>query len=163
MPIIRTTTIIQGPIDRVFDLARSIDTHVATTSKTAEKAVAGRTRGLLGYGESVTWEAKHLGRKQRLKVQITEFDRPNMFVDEMVTGAFRSLRHVHRFKSIAPDQTEMTDEFVFRAPMGPLGIIAERAFLTGYLRKFVETRNQQLKQIAESERWQEFLPVTSMN
>lgn len=163
MPIIRTTTIIRGPVDRVFDLARSIDAHVVTASKTAEKAVAGRTKGLLGYGESVTWEAKHLGRKQRLKVQITEYDRPNRFVDEMVTGAFRSLRHVHRFRPISPDQTEMTDELVFSAPLGPLGTIAEKTFLTGYLRRFIETRNQQLKQIAESERWKEFVPVTSRN
>ncbi|HCT46382.1 MAG: cell division protein [Phycisphaerae bacterium] len=163
MPIIRTTTTIQAPIQRVFDLARSIDAHVATTTKSGEKAVAGRKTGLIEYAESVTWEAKHLGRTQRLKVQITEFDRPNQFVDEMVTGAFRSLRHVHRFKPLTPDQTEMTDELVFKAPMGPLGTIAEKLFLTGYMQRFLEERNQELKQIAESQRWKEFVPETSAN
>ncbi|HBC08297.1 MAG TPA: cell division protein [Rhodospirillaceae bacterium] len=163
MPIIRTTTTIQAPIQRVFDLARSIDAHVATTTKSGEKAVAGRKTGLIEYAESVTWEAKHLGRTQRLKVQITEFDRPNQFVDEMVTGAFRSLRHVHRFKPVTPDQTEMTDELVFKAPMGPLGTIAEKLFLTGYMQRFLEERNQELKQIAESQRWKEFVPETSAN
>lgn len=163
MPIIRTTTTIQAPIQRVFDLARSIDAHVATTTKSGEKAVAGRKTGLIEYAESVTWEAKHLGRTQRLKVQITEFDRPNQFVDEMVTGAFRSLRHVHRFKPLTPDQTAMTDELVFKAPMGPLGTIAEKLFLTGYMQRFLEERNQELKQIAESQRWKEFVPETSAN
>ncbi|MFG0245788.1 MAG: cell division protein [Phycisphaerales bacterium JB052] len=163
MPIIRTSTTVQAPIERVFDLARSIDAHVATTTKSGEKAIAGRKTGLIEYAESVTWEAKHLGRTQRLKVQITEFDRPNQFVDEMVTGAFRSLRHVHRFKSMTPDQTEMIDELVFKAPMGPLGTIAEKLFLTGYMHKFLEERNQQLKQIAETQRWKEFLPELSAN
>lgn len=163
MPIIRTSTTIQAPVQRVFDLARSIDAHVATTTKSGEKAVAGRKTGLIEYAESVTWEAKHLGRTQRLKVQITEFDRPNQFVDEMVTGAFRSLRHVHRFKPITPDQTEMIDELVFKAPMGPLGTIAEKIFLTGYMQRFLEERNHELKQIAESERWKEFVPESTAN
>jgi len=160
MPVIHMKTIIQAPIERVFDLARSIDAHIATSETTSEKAIAGRKTGLIEFGESVTWEAKHLGRTQRLKVQITEFDRPKQFVDEMVTGAFRSFRHVHRFKSIESDHTEMTDEIVFKAPWGPVGILAEKAFLSRYLRSFLEERNHQLKQLSESDLWRSYLPET---
>jgi ligand-binding SRPBCC domain-containing protein len=158
MPIIRTTTTIHAPIGRVFDLARSIDAHLDTAQASEERVIAGRKSGLIEYGESVTWEAKHLGRRHRLKAQVTEFDRPNQFVDEMVSGPFRSLRHVHRFRSIRDDQTEMVDEIVYRAPMGPIGMLAEKLILTGHLRKFLESRNEELRQIAECDRWRSFLP-----
>lgn len=160
MAVLHLTTLIAAPIERVFDLARSIDAHIATSDKTSETVVAGRKSGCIEFGESVTWEAQHLGRTQRLQVQITEFDRPNQFVDEMVKGAFRSFRHVHRFKLIGSDATQMTDELVFKAPWGPVGTFAEKAFLSRYLRSFLEERNQQLKQLAESDLWRSFLPET---
>lgn len=158
MPIIRISTSISAPIERVFDLARSVDVHLATTTETQEKAIAGRKSGLLEYGDSVTWEARHLGRTRKLKVQITEFDLPNQFVDEMVSGPFRSLRHVHRFKSNTESDTEMIDELVFKAPMGPIGTLAERLLLTRYMEKFLLKRNAELKTIAETDRWRDYLP-----
>jgi len=40
-------TKIQAPRERVFDLARSIDLHKASTSKTNEKAIEGRVSELI--------------------------------------------------------------------------------------------------------------------
>ncbi len=50
MPLIELSTGIRAPIERVFDLARSIDAHVASTGQTRERAVAGRTSGLIELG-----------------------------------------------------------------------------------------------------------------
>ena len=83
MPKIKIETIIDAPIDRVFDLSRSIDLHTLSTKKTNEKAVAGKTSGFIEFGESVTWRARHLGVYQKLSVEITEYDKPNMFKDVM--------------------------------------------------------------------------------
>jgi hypothetical protein len=76
MPVIVLTISIDAPIDVVFDLARSIDLHLESTAQTNERAVAGRTTGLIGLGEEVTWEATHFGIRQRLTSKITQFDRP---------------------------------------------------------------------------------------
>ena len=76
MAIIKIKTIINAPRDRVFDLSRSIDAHMKSTSKTHERAIGGRTSGLIGVGEEVTWEAVHFAIKQNLTVKITEFDKP---------------------------------------------------------------------------------------
>src|ERR1700744_4744274 len=97
MPKIELTTRINAPIDKVFDLARSIDLHMESTKQTGEQAIAGKTSGLIELGESVTWRAKHFGIWQSLTSKITEFDQPNFFVDEMVKGAFKSFRHQHHF------------------------------------------------------------------
>jgi ligand-binding SRPBCC domain-containing protein len=158
MPIIELSTPIQAPIDRVFDLARSIDAHMASTVGTDERAVAGRTAGLIEFGETVTWEARHLGIKQRLTVRITAFDRPVLFADEMVNGAFAAMSHTHQFSENS-DGTLMKDKFCFTAPFGVLGGMVERLFLTRYMTQFLFRRGQALKNLAESDEWKRFLPT----
>ncbi|OPH47005.1 cell division protein, partial [Paenibacillus ferrarius] len=98
MPIIKISLFIKAPIQVCFDLSRSIDIHMESTSHTNERAVKGRTSGLIELGETVTWEATHFGIRQQLTSIITEFDPPNKFVDEMVSGAFKRFRHEHTFE-----------------------------------------------------------------
>jgi len=77
MPVIQLETKITAPVERVFDLARSIDAHTSTTEGTGERAAEGRTTGLIEAGETVTWEARHLGVRQRLTSKITAMERPH--------------------------------------------------------------------------------------
>ncbi len=97
MSVIELSTSIAAPTERVFDLARRIDLHMSSTSRTGERAVAGVTSGLIGLGEEVTWRARHFGIWQSLTVRITEFERPDHFADVMVRGAFRRMEHHHYF------------------------------------------------------------------
>ncbi|MBS1720938.1 MAG: SRPBCC family protein [Armatimonadetes bacterium] len=145
---IHIETRINAPIEVVFDLARDVDAHAESTQATKERIVGGRLSGLLELGDEVTFEAVHLGVRQRLTSKIIEMDRPYRFVDEMQKGAFKSLRHIHAF-SEADGVTTMTDELVFRAPLGPLGWIAERVFLDRYLTRFLRERCEALKSMAE--------------
>ena len=145
----RQVTDIAAPIDVCFDLACDIDFHTRSLVGTGERAVAGRTTGLIGPGESVTWEARHLGIRQRLTVEVTTFERPGYFRDVMTAGAFRSFAHDHRFEA-QDGRTTMTDEVEFRSPLGPLGWLVDRLYLTGYLRRLLEGRCQAIKREAES-------------
>lgn len=157
MATIILQTDIAAPRERVFDLARSIDAHQDTTAATGERAVAGVTSGLLGLDEEVTWQAKHFGVVQKLRVKMTLFERPSHFRDVMLEGAFRSMQHDHSFEE-KDGKTVMIDRFEFFAPLGILGRIAEQLFLIRYMRGFIEERNAVLKQTAESEGWQKYLP-----
>jgi len=144
----RIVTEIAAPIEVCFDLARDIDFHIRSLGETGERAVAGRTSGLIGLGESVTWEARHLGVRQRLTVEVTAFDRPIYFHDVMTRGAFRAFAHDHRFEA-RDNKTLMTDEVEFQSPLGPLGWLVDRLFMTGYLRGLLEGRCQVIKREAE--------------
>ena len=97
MPIIRITTRIKASKKTCFDLSRSIDLHQVSMEQTNEKAVAGRTEGLIEMDEEVTWQATHFGVKQKLTSKITHFDFPNSFRDEMIKGAFKKFTHDHIF------------------------------------------------------------------
>jgi len=149
MPIIELSTVICAPRERGFDLTRSIEAHQASTEGTGERAVAGVTSGLIGLNEEVTWEARHLGVKQRLTVRITQFDRPTHFQDMMIAGAFKRMTHDHGFLE-HPGGTLMTDRFEFESPLGILGRVVDRVFLAGYMRRFIVQRNAVLKKMAES-------------
>lgn len=147
MPIIHLTTRIASPVEVCFDLARSVDAHVASTVDTGERVVDGVTSGLLSLGDEVTWEAVHLGVRQRLRVRITELDPPRRFVDEMVSGAFHRFRHVHEF--FAEDGgTRMVDLLDFASPLGPLGHLADTLVLRRYLTSFLRRRNAALRSMA---------------
>src|SRR5262245_13145610 len=120
MTLIELTTHISAPIEICFDLSRSIDLHQFTTSNTGEKAIAGRTSGLIEKGEWVKWKAKHFGIVQTLTVEITQMERPTYFRDEMLRGAFKSMMHDHIFEA-SRDGTVMTDHFVYETPFWPAG------------------------------------------
>ena len=150
MPTIRLETLIAASPERCFDLSLSVDLHRQSVAHTHERPVAGVTSGIMRLGDTVTWEAVHFGVKQHLTTKITAYDRPNSFVDEMTRGIFQEIKHHHAFIPQSPG-TLMVDTFAFRAPLGILGRLAERLFLTRYMRGLLLTRNRYLKQAAESD------------
>ena len=152
MSLIHLTTFISAPAERVFDLSRSIDLHKKSMAHTQEQAVSGTTTGLINRDETVTWKAKHLFKTRILKTKITSMDRPHSFVDEMVKGDFKNMKHEHHFKQIE-NGTLMIDLFHFESPYGNLGTVANTLFLTRYLRKLLSQRNAVIKEYAESEKW----------
>ena len=158
MPVLEVVTRIQAPIERVFDLSRSIDMHVASTAQTGERAVAGVTSGLIGPGQEVTWRAKHFGIWQHLSSRITEYDRPIHFRDTLVRGAFKRFDHDHHF-SEQGEFTVLRDVFDYVSPFGVFGQIADSLFLERYMRRLLLIRNEMIKQVAETELWRKFLPA----
>jgi ligand-binding SRPBCC domain-containing protein len=101
-------------------------------------------------GDTVTWEAVHFGVRQRLTTKIARYERPHVFEDRMVRGAFHSFSHVHRFYP-TPDGTLMTDVFKYKSPLGLLGVVADKLFLERYMRQFLRERALYIKQVAEQE------------
>ena len=151
---------VAAPRERVFDLARSVDAHVASATSTSERVVGGRSSGLLELGDEVTWQARHFGVVQRLTSRITAFDRPRSFRDSMVRGAFARFHHDHFFDADG-DGVVMRDAFDFRAPLGPLGHLADVLFLRAHMQRFLEARAEILRALAEGSEWQRYLPDAS--
>jgi len=140
---------IKAPINRVFDLAASIDFHLESFKHSGERAVAGVTSGLIGLNETVTWKAKHFGITWKMTSRITELERPTKFTDEQDHGPFKTFRHVHLFTE-TPEGTQMVDQVSFQAPFGPIGTLVEKLMLNRYLRKLIQLRNDELKRAAET-------------
>lgn len=156
MPLVELTTVIHAPIERCFDLSRSIDLHKLSTTGTREEAIGGVTSGLIGMGQHVTWRARHFGVRQTLTSRITRYEYPVYFRDEMEQGAFKMICHDHVFER-SGGATFMKDRFEFESPVGILGAIADKLVLEKYLRNFLIRRNRVIKEAAESETWKMIL------
>jgi ligand-binding SRPBCC domain-containing protein len=157
-------TVIEAPIERCFDLARSVEVHVLGNTHFGEAAVAlagvtagAVTTGLIGLGERVTWRARHFGVRQRLTSEITAMEDPRYFQDTMLSGAFRFMQHDHFFRVMEDGRTEMRDVFCFAAPIPLLGWVAERLVLRRYMAALLHERNAVVKRVAESEEWRRYL------
>ncbi len=152
-------TRVTAPIERVFDLSLSVEVHVLGNTHFGEETVplAGRTHGLMGLGDEVTWRARHFGVRQCLTSRITRYDRPHAFQDTMLRGAFRSMQHDHFFLHLPSGVTEMRDVFRFSAPIPLLGLIGEHAVLARYMRNLLIERNRVIQKVAESDAWRKYL------
>ncbi|EFH82496.1 SRPBCC family protein [Ktedonobacter racemifer] len=150
MPTIRLETYIEAPAERCFDLSLNVDAHSHSVDHTHECPIAGVTTGVMKLGDTVTWEAVHFGIKQHLTSKITAYERPHRFVDEMLRGAFREMKHIHEFVPQSSG-TLMIDIFTFSAPLGFLGRLAETLVLTRYMKNLLLSRNSYLKSVAEAE------------
>lgn len=149
MATITIYTFISAPQDLCFDFALDVSAHTKSAAFSGERLVEpGRTSGMLELGDLVTFEGRHFGIRQRFTARITELKRPNLFVDEMVSGTFKSLRHTHKFH-VEDGQTVMRDTLSWDPPLGLLGDVADVVFLRRHMERFVRKKQNELKRLAE--------------
>ncbi|MBD3583692.1 SRPBCC family protein [Flavobacterium selenitireducens] len=135
-------------MQRVFDLSRSLEIHLESTAQTSEKIIGGKMQGLLQLGETVTWKGRHFGLWLTHESSITEMQAPQFFVDEMVSGHFKSFRHEHHFDE-SYGKTTMRDIISYDTPLGLAGAVFDRLVLRQHLDRLMTTRNQFIRQMAE--------------
>src|ERR1700727_3043201 len=112
MITIRTMTEVEAPMERCFKLALSIDLQMEATG---QKAIDGVTDGLIGPGETVTWQIRHFGLRFRHQ-SLVEVWRPySYFRDVMISGSFKAYEHEHHFAAMN-DGTRIRDEVKFTLP-----------------------------------------------
>ncbi len=156
MPTIHLTTFIAAPAQVVFDLSRHIGLHKESMAVYHEEAVAGTRFGLIEKEETVTWQAKHLFKKRLMRVKITEMVKHSSFTDEQAEGDFKMMKHEHHFKP-CDNGTILIDLFHFESPYGIIGQWFNSLYLTRYMKRLLEQRNNTIKEFAESDKWKKLL------
>jgi len=151
METIRLATWIDAPVERCFLLSLNMDLRVATCGETGEDLVDGAVSGMIGEGQTVTFQGRRfgVGWKHTNKVEML---RPySYFRDVMVDGYFTRYEHEHHFAPM-DDGTRMRDEVTFSLGWS-LGRLGARKRLAMRLRQ----RNAVIKRVAESEEWRKYL------
>ncbi|WP_130734133.1 SRPBCC family protein [Flavobacterium sp. J27] len=148
MTTIHLTTRIKAPCHIAFDIARNIDIHQQSATKTKEKAIAGKTSGLIELGETVTWKGKHFGLYIKHQSIISQMEYPNSFVDEQLKGHFKAFKHTHLFEE-QNGITIMQDILEYETPYGIFGKLFDKLLLKNHLKNFLSSRNTILKRISE--------------
>jgi hypothetical protein len=138
------------PVSTALRLSLDLDVELAAGRAWRARTVAGpglRTAGVIGLGEMVrwsmlVWRAVPMRHTSRI-VTLVEDDGEGgaSFVDEMVSGALGSYRHVHRFRPDA-DATVMNDEVSWTS-RGPLAL-ADDTIVRWTLMSLLERRNSEI-------------------
>jgi ligand-binding SRPBCC domain-containing protein len=95
----------------------------------------------------VTWVAKIVEHRPPHAVA---FGMEARFVDVQETGPFAAWRHSHEFEAVDSKTTRMVDRVTYRAPLGPIGWIADLVFLRRSIRAGFRYRHEQTKRHFES-------------
>lgn len=156
MTNIHLTTFILAPAERVFDLCRNTTVYKAVLKGRKEGFSSGAGSSLIASGETITLNAKHLGKTRIMTARLIEMERPMKFAEEQVKGDLKSFRLESHFKQVE-NGTILINILTFEGPRDFLGSLIGRFFLKSYLEKFLLKRNEVIKQYAETEKWKAVL------
>ena len=110
-------------------------------------------------GAEIEYRIRWAGLPLSWKTLITEYDPPNLFVDEQIRGPYRLWRHRHMFRA-AEGGTEIADRVDYALPLGILGRAAHALAVRRQLRGIFTYRQKALaRMLGEAERIRYTLPV----
>lgn len=156
MPTIHLTTFIAAPIERVFDLSRHLAIYKVSIQQRNERFSSGAASNLVSQGETMTFQAKHLGKTRLVTTRVTELQKPSRLVQEQVKGDLLHFRHEHHFKRV-DNGTILIDMIDFDGPRDVVGKLVGKFYLKEYLEKFINKRNSLIRQYAETDKWRAVL------
>ncbi|MFT3704257.1 MAG: cell division protein [Agriterribacter sp.] len=152
MSSIHLTTFIKAPLNRVFDLCRNATLYKKALEGRKETLTASAAGILLKHSDTVTLTAKHLGKTRVLTIRVIEMNIPEKFVEEEVTGDLKGFRHEHHFKEV-DNGTIVIDLVTVEEPRDAIGGVIGKFFVKNYFEKMLLSRNELIKQYAESDKW----------
>ena len=77
----------------------------------------------IGEGTIIDYRLRLFGVPFNWRTRIVQWQPNARFIDEQVSGPYRSWRHVHTFAE-CEEGTRMTDRVEYRLPLQPAGILA---------------------------------------
>jgi hypothetical protein len=151
-------THIKAPIQRCFDLARSIDFHKISIDPVTEETVAGCTSGLIGPNQRVLMQSRLWGFQFSSELKITKFTPPFFFSYKITNSIFESIVHDYYFYDIS-EETVIVNHLFYQTRWGIFGDLLSVLFLEKYLAYIISKRNNLLREYAETSQWKELLPA----
>ena len=111
-------TIIEAPIERCFDLSRSVEVHLARQHSLRRTSPRNRRHHLRPRRspQQVTWRAKHFGIWQNLTSEYTAMEPPTYFQATMIQGHLP----LHAGRSLLPNPTLRRHRDERRSSASPL-------------------------------------------
>jgi ligand-binding SRPBCC domain-containing protein len=156
MARIHLTTFIAAPIERVFNLSRSLAVYKYLFNNRKERFSSGAGSGLLNKDETLSIIARHAGKTRLSMLKVTTMEKPVRFTEEQVKGDLQHYRHEHYFKAV-DNGTIVIDLLDFGHPRGIIGKYLGKIYLRNYLEELIRKHNEVIRSYAETEKWRAVL------
>jgi ligand-binding SRPBCC domain-containing protein len=136
----RHTFRVNAGIDKVWDFYTDIG-HLQVISPPHMQLTLVKTTHQKLVQDSEVWLTGILLTRSNWHSKITSLAPPYQYVDEMLAGRFHVWKHVHSFRRIDDNATEVIDEIDFELHYGLLGRIFE-GYVHSQLEKIFKYRKQ---------------------
>ena len=134
----RTQTIASPP-ERVFPFFTEVENLEHITPKFLHFEIITPMPIEVHVGTTIAYRLNIFGMPIQWTTRIDELERPRRFVDRQVSGPYDEWIHLHEFERV-PAGTQIRDVVRYRMPMGWLGIVAHRLFVSRMLGRIFDYR-----------------------
>jgi ligand-binding SRPBCC domain-containing protein len=135
--------IVPRPLDEVFAFFANAENLDCLTPPWLRFRILTPTPLAMGQGQLIDYRLRVHGAPIRWRSEITAWDPPHRFIDELRRGPYRYWRHEHRFEP-CPDGTRVIDEIHYGVPGGAL---VHRLFVRRDLLAIFAYRHAHLEQL----------------
>ncbi len=151
---------VAAPIQRCFDLTRSVDAHRDSSTLIDGTPVAGRVAGLSELGDETTWSARFFGVRFRVRTKIVAMEAPAGYREARVGGLLRTFEHVYWFQpeGNAGGLTRIEDAFRVGLPWWAGGDVVTKLLLRPRLAEVQRHRLDWLRDACKGDDWTAYLP-----
>ena len=142
MSTFRHIFVVNNNIDRVWEFYTDIKHLEIITPKEMDLKIINTTTGQKLTQGSEIWLAGKIIflTKMTWHSRITHLKQYE-YVDEMLNGPFKKLRHLHMFHDINQKQTQVIDEVDFELPYGIIGKLLFQSYAHNHLERIFAHRS----------------------
>ena len=148
--------VVNAPIERCFDITRSIEAHEDTSILIGGRAVSGTTTGLSELGDETTWSAGFFGLRFKVRTRIEELEAPIRICEKRVSGIPRPFDHTYVL-GLVDGGVLIEDHFNIGFPFGALGDFFLKVVLLKRLTVVQNHRLESIRKICEGDNWRSYL------
>lgn len=136
-----------GSPERVFAFFSDARNLEAITPPLLEFRVVTPAPIVMRAGTLIQYRLRVRGVPVAWTTAIREWDPPHGFVDEQLKGPYALWHHTHRFEPGGDDVTIMRDVVRYAVGFGPLGLLAQRAFVTRDVEAIFDFRAARVREL----------------
>lgn len=152
MAEIHCTSFIKAPVERVFDLCRSMEMLKVYLRDQGAQLLAGKVNGLLAPNDVFTLKGKHYKRDRFFRLKIKEVNPHTHLASEIVAGDLKYFDHGIFFKQ-AENGTIIIDKINFKSKFGIVSNLIDQYYIKPKFEKMIAGRNDLISKYAESGKW----------
>ncbi|GAB4458587.1 MAG: hypothetical protein OHK0029_20040 [Armatimonadaceae bacterium] len=132
----------------VFDFLTDLKNVERLAAPDSPQEVVDGGDGELAAGSRFTLRIKQGALRQKMEMEIAQFEPPTLFVERQVRGPFASWQHRHRMEAFQKG-TLLTEQIEYTLPAGPLGALTEKLWVGAQWEAYFAYRHQEAKRLLE--------------
>ena len=143
--VLRQTTVVAAPPAAVFAFFSRAENLGVMTPRAAAMTIVTPRPLVVEAGRHIDYTLKVGPVRVPWTTEFELWEPERRFIDVQTRGPFAAWWHEHRFTPREDGSTQMDDTVYYRAPLGPLGRVADALFVRPRLREIFEFRAQAIR------------------